>query len=198
MTNNSGSLKIASSLLQQAIANDTNAIELMFQQFLPDGEKIHYVQYLGVKGLWGIGTHDFVCLTDLRVADVTVGWFGEIVYQDGYIDNINSQVIYQPSKLGLYLTIGSYSLLIIFYSLAVMMVNFFLSVTVVSFALLLLPLLVKVYYRWVKCGIVFNIKEGIPVYIFANRRYISKSNELCRYLAIVREDRLKVIKKMHY
>ena len=54
-----GSLTIGSSLLDQAKENDSNAIEIMFRQFLPEDEKIYYVQYLGLKGLWGIGTHEF-------------------------------------------------------------------------------------------------------------------------------------------
>jgi hypothetical protein len=182
MIQNQGSISIGSSVLERARENDTEAIEIMFRQFLPDDEKIHYLQYLGLKGLWGIGTHEFVCLTERRVADITVGRFGEINYQDGYLECINSTVIHQPSKLMLYLMVGFYCL----YSLAL-----------VGIPLLFLPFVFQAYYRFVKCGVVLMVKEGIPIYMFASRKYINRVNTLCRQITIVREDRIKEIKKMH-
>jgi hypothetical protein len=182
MTQNQGSFTIGSSLLEKAKGNDTEAIELMFRQFFPDDEKIHYVQYLGLKGLWGIGTHEFVCLTDRRVADLTLGLSGQVSYQDGYLECINSTLIYQPSKLGLYLIVGVYCL----YSLFLL-----------GIPLLFLPFIFQAYYSFVKCGIVLMIKEGIPIYMFANRKYLSRVNTLCRQLTLIREDRVKFLKKMH-
>ncbi len=182
MTQNQGSISIESSLLEQARENDPKSIETMFRQFLPYDEKIHYIQYLGLKGLWGIGTHEFVCLTEKRAADITVSRFGEVTYQDGYLECINSTVIYQPSKLKLYLTVGVYCLY---------------SAPFFFIPLLFLPFVFQAYYRLVKCGAVLMVKEGIPIYMFANRKYINRVNALCRQLTTVREDRVKAIKKMH-
>ncbi len=181
MTQNQGSISIESSLLAKAKENDAKSIETMFRQFLPDNEKIHYIQYLGLKGLWGIGTYEFVCLTDRRAADITVSRLGEVTYQDGYLEFINSTHIYQPSKLNLYFTVGFYCLWSSF--------AFFIP-------LLFLPFVFQSYYRFVKCGAVLMVQEGIPIYMFANRKYISRVNALCRQLTLVREDRMKAIKRM--
>jgi hypothetical protein len=197
MTQNQGSISIGSSLLARAIENDSKSIETMCRQFLPDDEKIHYIQYLGLKGIWGIGTHEFVCLTDRRVADITVGRFGEVIYQDGYLECINSTVIHQPSKLGLYLAIASYITVCVIFYLPII-VTFPLAIFPIAIIQLFFVFLVfQLYYRFVKCGVVLMIKEGIPVYMFANRKYISRVNTLCRQLTIAREDRIKAIKKMH-
>jgi hypothetical protein len=182
MTQNQGSISIGSSLLEQARENDPKSIETIFRQFIPYDEKIQYIQYLGLKGLWGIGTHEFVCLTDRRAADITVSRFGEVTYQDGYLECINSTIIYQPSKINLYLTVGFYCVLSSF--------AFFIP-------LLFIPFVFQAYYRLVKCGALLVVKEGIPIYMFANRKYIGRVNALCRQLTIAREDRIKAIKKMH-
>lgn len=197
MTQNQGSISIGSSLLEQARENDSKSIETMFRQFLPYDEQIHYVQYLGLKGIWGIGTHEFVCLTEKRVADVTVGRFGEVIYQDGYLECINSTVIYQPSKLGLYLAIASYITIFVFPSLPIIITLPLMIIPIIIINSLLAPLIFQLYYRFVKCGVVLMVKEGIPIYMFASRKYISRVNALCRQLTIVREDRIKAIKKMH-
>ena len=179
--NIAGDIKIESSILSRAINNDQEAIVMMFKQFIPEDEDIYYVQYLGLQGLWGIGTRSFACLTERRVADITVARFGEVTYQDGYLETVNSSIIYQPSKLGLYFWIAF---------------SIFLAFATFGITLLLLPFIVQGYYRLVKCGIVFVIKEGIPVYIFTNRKYLRRANFLCRSITILRENRIKMIKDM--
>jgi hypothetical protein len=191
MTQKQGSISIGTSLLERARENDSDAIETMFRQFLPDDEKIHYIQYLG------IGTHEFVCLTDRRVADITVARFGEVNYQDGYLECINSTIIHQPSKLKLYLAVASYIITFGLPSLPLVITFFPMIILVIIINLLLLPLIFQAYYRLVKCGAVLMVKEGIPIYMFANRKYITRINSLCRQLTIVREDRINLIKKMH-
>jgi hypothetical protein len=70
-------------------------------------------------------------------------------------------------------------------------------VVILIFNLILLPFIFQAYYRFVKFGIVLMIKEGVPVYMFANRKYINRVNALCRQLTIARENRVREIKKMH-
>ncbi|NEP10978.1 MAG: hypothetical protein F6K14_12340 [Symploca sp. SIO2C1] len=176
-----GEIKIAPSILSRAIKNNQEAILMMFKQFIPEDEEVYYIQYLGLQGIWGIGTRSFACLTERRVADITVGRFGEVTYQDGYLEAINSSMIHQPSKLGLYICIGL-SIVVSFFTFGL--------------TLLLLPFIVQAYYRLVKCGIVFVIKEGAPVYMFTNRKYLKRANLLCRSITILRENRIIVIKGM--
>lgn len=180
-SNIAGEIKIEPSILSRAIKNDQEALLMMFKQFIPEGEDIYYVQYLGLQGLWGIGTRSFACLTERRVADITVARFGEFTYQDGYLEAVNSSIVYQPSKLSLYFWIG-FSIL--------------LAIPTFGITLLLLPFIVQGYYRLVKCGIVFVIKEGVPVYMFTNRKYLRRANFLCRSITILRENRINAIKDM--
>jgi len=180
-SNIAGEIKIEPSILSRAIENDKEALLMMFRQFIPEDEDIYYVQYLGLQGLWGIGTRSFACLTERRVADITVARFGEVTYQDGYLEAVNSSIVYQPSKLGLYLWIGF---------------SIFLAIFTFGITLLLLPFIVQGYYRLVKCGIVFVIKEGVPVYMFTNRKYLRRANFLCRSITILRENRINAIKNM--
>jgi hypothetical protein len=173
---------IKSSSLKRAIQNDSEALMLMFKQFLPADEVIYYTQYLGTHGLWGTGTHSFGCLTERRVADITVGRFGEVTYQDGYLESINSSVIYQPSKSWLYIWI---------------VILGFTAIMTFGIALLFIYFVAQAYYRLAKCGVVFNVKEGISVYIFCDRKHLGRVNALCRNVMLARENRIKVIKKMH-
>lgn len=170
-------IRIASSILKRATQDDKDAIATMFKQFIPDNETIYLVQYLGLQGLWGIGTREFACLTDRRVADITVGRFGQITYQDGYLEHINSCFIYQPSKFWLYLNVGFLVLL---------------SLPTFGLLLLLLPFVVQWYYRFNKCGLVIAVRGGIPIYIFTNRKLLTRANALCRHLTISRENRIKL------
>jgi hypothetical protein len=167
-------IKISSSLLKRASKDDTDAIITMFKQFIPETEEIYFAQYLGLQGIWGVGNREFACLTDRRVADITVGRFGEVTYQDGYLEHINSTFIYQPSKLGLYLTVAT----IVIFTLGI--------------GLILLPLIVQGYYRLNKCGIVIAVRGGLPIYIFTNRGLLTRANQLLRLLTMSRETRIKL------
>jgi hypothetical protein len=71
------------SLLRLAKSGDKQAIPTLFKQFLAVDEQIAAADYLGVQGLWGIGTSSFACVTSRRTAGVRVKIFGEVTYQDG-------------------------------------------------------------------------------------------------------------------
>jgi hypothetical protein len=195
--NQQSDIKIPSSIIQLAIQDNADAITTMFKQFLPENESIQLVQYLGLQGLWGFGTHEFACLTDRRIADITVGRFGKITYQDGYLEHINSSYIFQPSKLKLYITVGVLFSIPLFNFISLLPSLQFIGAFIVTFilfglALILLPLAVQWYYRFNKCGIVIAVRGGIPIYIFTNRRLLTRANTLCRYMTISREERIKL------
>ena len=73
--------------------------------------------------------------------------------------------------------------------------TFLFSIIALIFCLFLIPFIVKVYYSQVKCGIVFWIKEGVPIYIFANRKFIVRANMFCREVTLRREARLKALQE---
>lgn len=189
-----GEIEIESSILSRSVRNDQKALLMMFKQFIPEDEEVYYVQYLGLQGIWGIGTKSFACLTERRVADITVSRFGEVTYQDGYLEAINSSLIYQPSKLGLYLLIVSYIFLASLLTVITFGTNIFLGLLSFGVSLFFFPFTVRGYYRIIKCGIVFMIKQGIPVYMFINRKYLKRANLLCRNITLLREKRIATIK----
>ena len=98
-----GTIRVKTSVLRQAKNNNADAICSMFQQFIPEDEEIYRVEYLGIKGVFGIGASSFACLTRRRVADITVGFFGEVTYEDAFLEQIKSSAIYQPSRLSLFI-----------------------------------------------------------------------------------------------
>lgn len=171
-----GKVSIAPSLLERAKADDKDAILTMFKQFMPADEEVHFARYLGIEGFWILGTHSFGCLTNRRIATIRTGSFGEVVYQDGYLEYINSAAVYQPSKLLLYVAI------------AVLLLA---AIPTFGISLLLLPLVPKAYYRSKKCGVVFVVREGLSIYLFTNRNRLVLANRLQRACTDLRDKRAK-------
>jgi hypothetical protein len=192
--------KVSISLLQRAKKSDQQALVTIFRQFVPEDEKIYWTEYLGSHG-WIFGRHSLGCLTDRRVADMTIGAFGEVIYQDGYLEYVNSSVIYQPSKLALYV----YVVLALFADAFLSMFAFtawmgsgrgFLAgllIGLVIFVLLgvvLVNLVVRFYYAVRKCGLVLWIKGGISVYVFSDRKRIRHANVMHRMVTEMRDNRI--------
>ncbi|PLZ96259.1 hypothetical protein CEN50_19275, partial [Fischerella thermalis CCMEE 5268] len=173
-----GNIKLGASILQRASQDDFDAIATMFKQFIPQDEQIHIARYLGSLGLFGIGTRNFACVTDTRVAYITTDNFGEVTYQDGYLEHINSGAIYQPSIFYLYLLIGfylfsSYASVFKFLNDASLlptdffasgfsssMSGFVLWFLILAFPVLILNFFIKGYYRLLKSGLVLTVREG--------------------------------------
>ena len=147
------------SLAERAANDDPAAMRQMFQTFLPADDRIRHCCYLGTKGWGSFGRKSFGCLTDRRVARLEFGFFDEVVYQDALIRDVNSVVFYQPSRLTLYL-------------LALLLVV--LAIPSFGATLVVLFFLPQLFYRIVKSGAVFAVKEGVSVYMFANRARLQK------------------------
>jgi hypothetical protein len=210
-----GSIKIDRRILGRAIDNDPDALSLMFHQFIPPNEDIRFAEFLGVQGLWGVGKRCFACVTDKRIASLQVGAFKEVFYQDGYLEHTNSGIIYQPSKLLMYVfmvvaTIISLFMSMSFYSLIYSVIyprrsvfveeGFWLpliiAVVVIS---ILLPfgwvLAAQIYYRVVKCGLVWVVREGVSIYAFTNRNKLVRANHLYRICTELRDERIRQIRE---
>jgi hypothetical protein len=193
-----GSIKIERSLLRRAKSDDPSAVVTMFKQFVPADEDIVHADYFGIQGIWWFGLHSFACLTSRRVASLRVGRFGEVIYQDGFLEYINSGVVYQPSRLVLFLVGFLIILAGVVYAGSCFVTfpapqSFLLAIAVLLLTLLLIVVWVRVFYRLVKCGLVLWIREGIPVYFFSNRGRIMMANALYRSFTNVREARLRVV-----
>jgi len=186
-----GRIRIASSLLDRAKRDDSQALIAMFSQFIPPEEQVAQVAYFGVQG-WLFGKHSFACLTDKRAASLKVGSFGEVVYQDGYHEFINSGVVYQPSRLWLFV-VGAW-LCLSSISAAIALSNADAPVLVVL-ATLLLGALLLVYWPKIFYRMVLWVREGVPVYLFSNRNRIMKANSFYRHVTDCRERRVHALKR---
>ena len=196
------SIRIAGNIVDLAKEDDPEALQAIFGQFIPADENVVWCGYLGKLG-WYFGRHSFACLTDKRVADVSIGWFGEIIYQDALLEYFNSTVVVQPSRLMLYILcvfaaamfgIGSISL---FASLKEASASTLVYVVAVPVLLVLLfiafEVVVRFYYLVSKCGIVLWIKDGVSIYIFTDRKLLTKANSLIRMLRFQRDERIAAL-----
>jgi hypothetical protein len=171
MQPNNAAIKIEENILEKAKQNDRPSLEAIFQQFIGVNEKIHFAEYMGQNGIILLVEHNFACITEKRVISLRVGTFGEVFYQDAFLEDLNSSAIYQPSIFGLYV-------------MAILFIIFTYGI-----GLLFLPLIVKWYYKVNKCGVVFVIKQGLSVYVFVNRNKLTRANVLWRVCAHARESR---------
>jgi len=182
--------------MARAKADDPRALEILFAQFVPPGEQIVETRYMGVIGMWGIGTHSFAAVTTERVASLKIGLFGAVLYQDGSLEYVNSSVIYQPSRLKLYLPAVLWILITFAAALTYTLGlggSVIVPLLVLPIALLLVPLVVKLTYRFVKSGLAIWIREGLYVPIFIDRRRITLANRLYRLCSELRDERIREI-----
>ena len=162
------------SLAKQAIKGNKESTTILFSQFLAPDENIILAEHYGFNGLWHMGYHSFGCLTDRRVCSLKIGWLGSVVYSDGFLEDINSITIKQPSLLVLYL------LGIIF------------VLSTFGIGVILLPLFVRIYYRCFKSSMIANVRSGGNVDIFLIEK-IKHVDSVLRLLSTKREDRLSVV-----
>jgi hypothetical protein len=177
--------------MARAKADDPRALELLFGQFVPPGEQIVETRYMGVMGLWGFGTHSFAAVTTQRVASLRVGLLGELIYQDGSLEYVNSSAVYQPSRLQMYTPAAILVLLSVIAAVTVLPVP--LGPLAVLVALLLVPLIVKAQYRIRKSGLVVWVREGLMVHVFIDRPRIALANRFYRLACELRDERIREI-----
>lgn len=178
------------SLLDRAKANDEQALATLFGQFLPGHEQILNSQYLGVLGMWGIGTHSFAALTTHRVAHIRISILGRIIYQDGYLEYLNSSALNQPSRLSLYIYTVAISILFGIAGLPLGIIGVALGV---ALSIVLLPITVRLYYRYMKIGVVLWVREGLSIQIFIDRKRMNNAKRFYKLCCDQREERLRTV-----
>jgi hypothetical protein len=178
-------------VMARARADDPRALETLFEQFVPQGEQIVETRYLGVIGLWGIGTHSFTAVTTHRVASLRVGIFGAVLYQDGALEYVNSSAIYQPSRLALYWPAVLWVLVFVAGAIATELNPW--ALVALLIALLFVPVIVRLQYRFKKSGLVIWIREGLSLYVFIDRTRIALANRFYRLCMELREERIREV-----
>lgn len=167
-------INFESSLINSAVMGDKASITTMFRSFIGNEEQILDVCYFGSYGILLTKVRSFVCLTDKRIATIQYGSFGQISYQDAFIEELNSGIIYQPSIFALYI------------------ISIILACSIIG--IVLIPTWVQFYYQIKKSGLVCSIREGFSVYAFANRSKINEVNKFWRKVANVRTLRVQYLK----
>ena len=93
-----GTATVEASVIARAKRGDRQAIEIMLRSFIPSEEKIRFAEYLGNNSFFGFGEHSFGCLTERRIATIRAKRFGEFLYQDGFVEDINSSIVYHRAS----------------------------------------------------------------------------------------------------
>ncbi len=209
------------SLLDKAKAGDKNSITTMFTQFIDKDETIKYVEYLGKKGVLGVESESFICLTDKRVANFEYGPFKKLNYEEIAYEKVLYSAVKQPSKIFL-----------LFYILFLPFV-FLLFMLFVEAELILIPLEILddmelpidwlyniidsywffdvffpvflglvllvysyafanfLYYRFFKSGFLFVNRPGCAVYVYFDRKKTVEAYRIYRYFKELKENRIK-------
>lgn len=210
-----GRITVKGSLLQRAKEDDMEALKTIFHQFIPKDEEITFAGYYGYTGFAYVGSHSFACLTDKRVAALRVGPFKKIHYNDGFLENMTSGGVYQPSKFWLYIWIflGFFVGIALFGSLiygATSTVGIFFGLIdpyydmdnlIVISGILALPLvpffmnwIVLAFYRVNPCGLACWVRERSPVVVSVSRDKMLKANRLYRRWSDLRDVRMRFMK----
>ncbi|MDX1970743.1 MAG: hypothetical protein SFV23_26490 [Planctomycetaceae bacterium] len=148
----------------------------MFRQFIGPQESLLLAEYLGFEGLVWLGEYSFAALTDRRMATMRITRFGEVIYQDAFIDMINSSIIFQPSKFWLHFWV---------------VVLLLLAIPTIGLTLLLIPLAGKMFYALKKSGLAISCREGFTVWAFTDRSRLQIATEIYRAMCEQREIRIK-------
>lgn len=167
-------------LADRAAAGDRAALEAMFGQFLPPEEPVVDCDYLGTYGLWWFGTRTFAAVTHRRVGTLRVRKLGRVTYEDALLEHVSTGSVRQPSRLLFYLllvlvlvpTVGAGVALVPFVGPA--------SLVLAVVGLLLLPVAMRLYRAFVKSGLLFWVREGLPVYAYCDRGRLARANALFR------------------
>jgi hypothetical protein len=197
-----GPVQIDRSLVDRACLGDDEALQMILRQFIDAGEPIDVCEYLGTLGIQPFGQKSFAVLTPKRVGSLRIGWLGYVLYQDAPLEYTVSGIILQPSKLALYIWLAFTTLLVLLMDAGVF--TYFMQSTGLGnlMAILLLPVMaavlaltwlivVRLFYAFRKCGMVWAIREGVAVYAFTNRGRMNIANRLHRRIFELREQRIR-------
>lgn len=192
MNENSESFR---SIFDRAKAGETPAVETLFAGFIGDTEKVRDCGYLGVIG-YIFPDHSFWCLTDKRMCGLQLRRGGRMRFVAGFTRLINSMTVRQPSLIVLWVLIIFWLLLAavmtaLVYVFTTALVDSLLwsygpvirvgvTALVALFLLWMTRWLIRIFYRLTKTGCTFWVREGLPVYLFADRQNVAETQKLVR------------------
>jgi hypothetical protein len=179
---------------RRAKANDAAAVRQLFSGFLSRGEQAVDCGYLGALGfIWP--EHSFWCVTPSRVCGMMINASGLIDFQFGFLKALNVAYFHQPSLVKLWLTVIAWCVTIVTIALLVFAmlsgaypgwVGWLLGVLILVLGLLMIPWVIRAYYRYAKSGCVFFTKEHVPICVFADRQSLKDAQ---RFISVYAEQK---------
>ena len=169
-------------VFQRAKSNDRQAVQELFNGFLGKTEQVVDCGYLGALGFI-FPEHSFWCVTNSRVCGLLVNRGGWMNFNFGFIKSLDRGVFTQPSIIWLWILLILWGLFMVISPILSGFQSikwafqfdfaFFwgavLSFVIAAIGVVLIPWVVRAYYRWVKAGCVFWTRELVPIIIYADR-----------------------------
>lgn len=173
-------------VFQRARQNHKPSVTQLFSGFLGRTEHVADCGYLGAIGFI-FPEHSFWCVTNSRVCGLLVNSGGWLNFDFGFLKSLNRAVFVQPSLLKLWIWVISWvvvSLLVarglfeltwrgVFFSSFSSALAYTLGIIVFLLALgggiVLIPWVVRAFYRVFKAGCIFWTTEHVPIVIPSDR-----------------------------
>ena len=166
--------------------NDKGAVNQLFSGFLGRTEQMVDCGYLGALGFI-FPEYSFWCVTNSRVCGLLINRGGWMHFNFGFTKSLNRALFVQPSMVTLWITLILWMIGTVLTSLSVFIWTWFAVAhsthspflawisgiialfVVTGCGILLIPWVVRAYYRWVKAGCIFWTEELVPIVIPADR-----------------------------
>lgn len=186
----SGSVKLGDAY-QRAKRNDGQAVRQLFLGFLGRNETVIDAGYLGALGLI-FPEHSFWCITNARICGMVVNASGRVDFTFCFLKAVDVAHFHQPSRVGLWVTIIFYLLIVASISFGLVadgvmrgttpggLVSSMIGLLVFAAGIYLVPAVTRFYYRFTKSGCAFFTKEHVYMAILADRHNLKAAQSMLR------------------
>jgi hypothetical protein len=186
----SGSVKLGD-VYQRAKMNDPQAVRQLFMGFLGRNETVVNAGYLGALGMI-FPEHSFWCITNARICGMIVNAAGRVDFSFCFLKAVDVAHFHQPSRVGLWVTIIFYLLIVALIGSGLIaggmmlgstpggLVSFIIGLLVFAAGIYMVPLVTRFYYRFTKSGCAFFTKEHVYMAILADRSNLKAAQSMLR------------------
>jgi hypothetical protein len=176
---------------ERAKMNDPLAVRQLFMGFLGRNETVIDAGYLGALGVI-FPEHSFWCITNARICGMVVNASGRVDFTFCFLKAVDVAHFHQPSRVGLWVTIIFYLLIVASIGLGLVangvmlgrtpggFVSFTIGLLVFAAGIYLIPLVTRFYYRFTKSGCAFFTKEHVYMAILADRNNLKAAQSMLR------------------
>ena len=166
--------------------NDKRAVQELFSGFMGRTEEIVDCGYLGALGFI-FPEYSFWSVTNSRVCGLLINRGGWMNFNFSFTKSLNRAIFVQPSIVTLWITLIAWTIFMLlmafslfgwtwyavyfstYSSFLAWLLGVIVFVVVAACGVLLIPWVVRAYYRWVKAGCIFWTRELVPIVIPSDR-----------------------------